>query len=101
MDNKALNVHRNYLKQLKLTHTMVYTGNSFSLAYVSYQRDISFTLKSVSVKFSFWLKEIVLMVTSGQRCAIDGSRDYGCGLFVFNLLDFSFAYFVLKLNHCV
>lgn len=35
MDNKALNVHRNYLKQLKLTHTMVYTGNSFSLAFGS------------------------------------------------------------------
>lgn len=35
MDNKALNVHRNYLKKLKLTHTMVYTGNSFSLAFGS------------------------------------------------------------------
>lgn len=33
MDNKALNVHRNYVKQLKLMHTMVYTGNSFSLAF--------------------------------------------------------------------
>lgn len=56
MDNKALNVHRNYLKQPKLTHAMVYTGNSYSLAFGSNQKDNSFTLKSVLVKFSYWLR---------------------------------------------
>lgn len=60
MDNKALNVHRNYLKQLKLTHTMVYTGNSFSLAFGAYQKDNLYTFKSVSVKFSFWQQLIVV-----------------------------------------